>query len=225
MPKISCREELPKRQRQLLELIGRAAQNGRTPVVAELIHELGLARESSLTSLLLPLQRKGLVHVEGGVRGRQRIISLADRGRALLHVGLPVLGSIPAGPLREALQDAREWVDEPGVLLAHQLGDFLLRVDGDSMIGDGILPGDYVLLRPGVAAHNGEIAAVQAHDESRGEYFSTLKHIHFDEKNKEVRLKASNPHYDDMIFPADKVDVAGVFRGLLRLPNAGGKRL
>ena len=60
----------------------------------------------------------------------------------------PLLGVITAGPLSEAVAQAGEIVED-AALLPHQADDFLLRVRGDSMIGDGILDGDLVLLRPG----------------------------------------------------------------------------
>lgn len=90
-------EGLPQRQRELLDWIAQDARRGRTPVIAELIARMGLARESSLTNLLTPLQRKGLIEVEGGVRGRSRLIALSARGKAVAGLGLPVLGCIAGG--------------------------------------------------------------------------------------------------------------------------------
>jgi len=79
------------------------------------------------------------------------------------------------------------------------------------MLGDGILPGDLVLLRPDIEVGQGEIAAVHARDEYEG----TLKHV-FVEPNQ-VRLRASNPFYEDILVSAqDWRGVAGVFRGLVR---------
>jgi len=97
-----------------------------------------------------------------------------------------------------------------GELLPWKEGDFLLRVKGDSMIGDGILDGDKVLLRPGIEPHAGEIAAVVVGDAHE----ATLKH--FLPEGDRVRLRASNPGYRDLVVPAEQVRVAGVFRGLIR---------
>ncbi len=207
-------ETLPQRQQQLLELIANDARAGRTPIVSDLFRALHLARESSLTNLLKPLERKGLIVIEGGVRGRQRIIALTPRGKMAAGLGLPVLGCIPAGSLREAIEDAEEWIDTAHGLLSYKAGDFLLRVDGDSLIGDGILSGDKALLRPGIEVENGEIAAVQI--EGDGVFCATLKHVHFRVGGKTVKLRASNPKYEDMSVPADRVSIAGVYRGLVR---------
>lgn len=120
-----------------------------------------------------------------------------------------MLGSIRAGPLEEAVADP-EAVFEERDLLPYCPGDFLLRVRGDSMTGDGILPGDYVLLRPNVRVEQGEIAAAMVGDE----YEATLKRVHVE--GATVRLKAGNPSYADIVVPAGEVKIAGVFRGLIR---------
>jgi SOS-response transcriptional repressor LexA len=58
------------------------------------------------------------------------------------------------------------------------------------------------------------VAEVQ--DDSDGEHLATLKHIFYSPGQKSVRLKASNPAYDDMILPAKRVRIVGAYRGLLR---------
>ena len=102
------------------------------------------------------MARNGFVKILcGGVRGRSRIVRLTPKGRYTLGLGgLPLLGSIPAGPLSDAVSQAAEIID-PAELLSNEPGDFLLRVRGDSMIGDGILDGDLVLLRPGGKVRHG----------------------------------------------------------------------
>jgi repressor LexA len=180
--------------------------------VAQLVEKLGYAAESSLTPTLKILQRKGVAEIMGGGKGRaHRLVRLTLRGRAMMGLnGLPLLGAIPAGPLREAVAGAEDFV-EVNSLMKSRPGDFLLRVAGDSMTGDGILDGDFVLLRPNVDLVPGEIAAVYAGEN----YESTLKRIFVE--SKQVRLKAGNPAYADIIIPrAEWRGVAGVFRGLMR---------
>ena len=181
--------------------------------VSNLVRQLGYAAESSLTATLRVMERNGLVTIKGGgAKGRTRMVTLTSMGKLALGAGgLPLLGSIPAGPLAEAIAEADEVLD-PGELFPYRDGDFLLRVRGDSMIGDGILNGDKVLLRPEVAAHSGEIAAVLVGDD----YESTLKRIYFQPDKAEVILRASNPKYPDLVTSAEAVKIAGVFRGLIR---------
>ena len=73
--------ELPRRQRELLNLVACYAEQNRAATVRDLVRGMCLARESSLNELLLPLQRKGLVSIVGGGRGRDRLIELTQIGR------------------------------------------------------------------------------------------------------------------------------------------------
>ncbi len=203
-------KDLSKRQLEVLNQIVNCWQNGGFPVVRELAEQMGLAGESSLTPTLKRLESMGYVEIRGGVRGKPRVITLTPLGKTATRTGLPVLGQIPAGPLAEAVEEADSFVDEVGDLLAYKPGDFLLRVHGTSMIGDGILPGDLVLLRPDVHLHSGEVAAVQVGEDA------TLKRVHFQPGEATITLKASNPAYNDMIVPAEQVRIVGVFRGLVR---------
>ncbi len=202
------------------ERIGRAIwqrqQHELPTFVSDLVRSLGYAAESSLTATLRLMETKGLIRIEGGgSKGRSRVASLTPLGRRAIGEGggLPLLGTIPAGPLTEALEDAE--TVETSDLLPHREGDFLLRVRGDSMIGDGILDGDAVLIRPGVAWQSGEIAAVLVGEN----YESTLKRIFPSGEN--VTLRASNPIYPDLTLPAETVQIAGVFRGLIRYARGG----
>lgn len=203
-------KQLSRRQTEVLKQIAMAWREGGFPIVRELAERMGLAGESSLTPTLHRLQNIGLVDIQGGVRGRPRVITLTQAGKAASGFGLPVLGSIPAGPLSEALNQAEDWAENSSDLLPTKPGDFLLRVYGDSMIGDGILPNDLVLLRPDVMLHPGEIAAVRVGEDA------TLKHFHQEPGAGTVILKASNPRYDDIKVPVEDVHIVGAFRGLIR---------
>jgi len=180
--------------------------------IPQLVRELGLAGESSITPTLRIMQARGFLEIHGGGKQRAyRVLRLTKQGREALGIaGLPVVGRIAAGLLQEALAQPEEYL-EANSLLPHRSGDFLLRVIGDSMIGDGIREGDLVLLRPNVEVRNGEIAAAYV-----GEAFeATLKHVHFE--NDRVRLRASNPTYADLMVPHEEwKGVAGVYRGLIR---------
>jgi len=125
-----------------------------------LVEALGYQAESSVTPTLKIMERDGLIEIHGGGRQRAyRFLSLTSKARQMLGVGgLPILGRIPAGPLQEALTEPEGFL-ESSSLLPHRPGDFLLRVTGDSMTGDGIRDGDLVLLRPGEEVRKGEIAA------------------------------------------------------------------
>jgi repressor LexA len=109
------------------------------------------------------------------------------------------------------LSQAETVLDEQE-LVRYRPGDFLLIVEGDSMVGDGILPHDKVLVRPNIEPRNGEIAAVQVGDD----YRATLKHVRFNLGRSKVTLEASNSNYRPVVVSAQDVRIAGVYRGLVR---------
>lgn len=204
---------------RLLHIVATSQQRGTFPLVRELAQELGYRGESSITRMLDALVDEGyLMKHGGGQERRHRIYTLTPQSQSLLsnsasRPSVPVLGSIPAGPLAEAVQECGEFID-PGDFLRVQGDDFFLRVSGESMTGDGILPGDLVLIRPGMQVSNGEIAAVQIHSARQSD--ATLKHIYWQPGKQLVRLRASNPAYGEVVLQACEVAVIGAYRGLLR---------
>ena len=128
--------------------------------VSDLVRRLGYAAESSLTATLRIMERNGFLVIQGGgEKGRARVVRLTTKARFALGAGgIPLLGMIPAGPLEEAFAQAHEVIESTD-FLPYREGDFFLRVRGDSMVGDGILDGDLVLLRPNLEVQHGEIAA------------------------------------------------------------------
>jgi len=209
--------QLSSAQHRVAKAIAAIERDGFPALVSALVRELGLSGRSSLVPTLRIMERNGFITIGGGGGfGRDQLVKLSPKGRYAVAEGngLPVLGTIRAGLLEEAIAEP-ESVVESGELLPYQPGDFLLRVRGDSMIGDGILPGDHVLIRPGVEAARGEIAAVMLGRE-QGECEATLKRIYFEDGGRTVRCVASNPAYPDQVLPAGEVTLAGVFRGLIR---------
>jgi repressor LexA len=204
-------EDLTPVQERVARVLADFARAERPAFVADLVRALRLAGESSLTPTLQKMERNGFVELHGaGAQGRSRVIRLTAKGRHALGIGgLPLLGSIPAGPLSEAVAQAEEILDAHE-LLPHRAEDFLLRVRGDSMTGDGILDGDLVLLRPNARVRDGAIAAVCVGDERE----ATLKRVYF-EKDR-VRLVASHPRFKDIVIPAEEVQFAGVLKGVVR---------
>jgi repressor LexA len=128
-----------------------------------------------------------------------------------------VLGAIAAGTPQEAIEETDTWVERLDELLAIRPGDFLLTVKGESMIGEGIFPGDLVLIRPQERVAQGEIAAVRV-----GADEATLKRVYVEPPN--VRLTPANPAMSDMIYAGDEVRVLGRFEGLIRLGTSHRRR-
>jgi repressor LexA len=123
-------------------------------------------------------------------------------------VSLPLYGKIAAGLPIEALQDDGNQIEVPAALLGN--GDhFALEVEGDSMIGAGILDGDTVIIRKGETAENGQIIVALV-DENE----VTLKRLR--RRGQSIALEPANVRYETKIFPADRVKVQGRLIALLR---------
>ena len=123
-------------------------------------------------------------------------------------VDLPLYGRIAAGTPIEALRDNTNSIQVPAFLL--RKGDhYALEVDGDSMIGAGILDGDTVIIERCDTAENGAVivALVDANE-------VTLKRLR--RKGDSVALEPANPAYETRIFGPDRVRVQGRLVGLLR---------
>jgi len=87
---------------------------------------------------------------------------------------------------------------------------FALQVEGESMTGAGIMPGDFVIVDGGADVREGAVAAVRIGDEA------TVKRVFF-EKNR-VRLKPENPDYDEIIVDKGSEEFAlyGPVTGVMR---------
>jgi repressor LexA len=222
------RQSSDTRQR-LLEAIAHHEMDDSFPSVREIAQELGFAGESSITRVLNKLEQEGLLRKHGGGReGVRRIYRLTPEGHlvrghsvhgrsvnggAVNRRQIPVLGAIAAGQLAEAIQECDEWID-PVEGLTHD-GDFFLTVKGDSMIGDGILPGDLVLIRPSLHVASGQIAAVCV-VQGNETHEATLKRFYYQPGQTTVRLKASNLAYADMVVSARDTIVIGTYKGVVR---------
>jgi len=129
------------------------------------------------------------------------------RSRAMQPIGdflpaaparqVPVLGTIPCGDPREAVQLSGETAPAPGEIAC----DYVFRAVGDSMIGAGIHDGDLVYIREQPEVENGQIAAVQLVVD--GEYTSTLKRFY--RTGDQVILQPENPAYPPQVYTREKV--------------------
>ncbi|MFD1777060.1 LexA family protein [Paenibacillus rhizophilus] len=123
-----------------------------------------------------------------------------------IHVGsrikIPVIGTVTAGPNGLAYDDfhGEEWADEDGV----QGGEyFYLRVRGDSMIGEGILPGDLALVRETPEVENGDLAVVIVNGEE-----GTLKRIYKTEGG--MILQSANPMHQPRIITGQELSLVRI---------------
>lgn len=138
--------------------------------------------------------------------------SLLSNSRDLQkRTAVPKYGSVAAGINGLAYQEFQGF--EHFEDLANPDDYFVLDVEGDSMIGDGIFDGDSVLIKisPEVE-YNGQIAVVIING-----YEGTLKHVYVGENS--ITLQASNPAYPPRTFvgsECEEIRIAGVLKELKR---------
>lgn len=196
------------RQREILDFIRECFRDtGISPTFAEIQARFGFKSPATVTGHLQLLEKKGVLH---RTAGHGRTIVLAEPVPPRRMVDVPLLGAIPAGvPLDQEQQNDRFIsVDANTIELPRNARTFALRVRGDSMVGAGILDGDYVILEHGVPANDGDIVAAAIDGEM------TLKRLVV--KNRKPFLKAENPRYKTLT-PAYELVIEGVFRALIRL--------
>jgi repressor LexA len=121
---------------------------------------------------------------------------------------LPLLGQIAAGSPILADENVEDMLAVPESLTASG-ENFILRVRGDSMVDDGILDGDFVIVRRQDDAVDGEIvAALVGGDEA------TVKRIYREAGH--VRLQPANESMQPIVLDAGEVAVAGKVVGVFR---------
>jgi repressor LexA len=195
--------QLTRRQQEIYQYLRDNADSfDHPPGYDELCGLLGLSSRGSLYKHIQALIRAGLVEPMDGMHRGIRLVA-QDVGQE----GVPLLGTIAAGRPIEAIAQP-DTMRVPDELLGSR-PCYVLRVRGDSMIGEGILDGDYVVIEQCDSARNGEIVVALIGNEE-----ATLKRI--EQRAGKVILHAANDSMEPMIYAADEVRIQGVLKGLLR---------
>ena len=165
-------ELLTDKQRQVLEfIVGRLEENA-PPSQREIARHFGLA-QNAVHQLVGYLKKKGYLVDAGGHRGLRLSAAYLDRMRETQ--GVPILGRVAAGEPILAQENIEGYLDLEG-FLDRSKGTFVLKVSGDSMVDEGIMDGDYVLVELTSTIENGQIAVVLLDDEATVKRVFILKH-------------------------------------------------
>jgi len=192
---------LTARQEQVLGFIREFTHaNGYPPTVREIGSELELSSPSTVHVHLGNLERLGFIRRDPT---KPRALELVDEPRPLRP--LPLIGQVAAGTPILAEQNVEDYIEVPA-LLRRSDDDFLLRVDGDSMIDAGIHNDDLIVVHRQATADNGEIVVALVGDEATTKrFFREAGHI---------RLQPANDLYEPIIL--DQVELVGKVVGVLR---------
>ncbi|NOQ41940.1 MAG: repressor LexA [Desulfuromusa sp.] len=197
--------KLTSRQQQVYNfIIHYLDQHGYAPTLQEIAAHLEIRGNLGVLRHLAALEKKGYIH---RTSGSSRGIVVLGRSSCL---SLPVVGSVAAGPLSEALEHVDDYLNVDAALIKGD-SSFILRVRGDSMIEAQISDGDLAVVRPQATADNGDIVVAMVDNEA------TLKRFYQEEG--QIRLQPENPRLQPIILSAADGDVTilGKVTGIIRV--------
>lgn len=203
-------KDLTKRQRDILDyIIECVRERGLPPTIAEIGEEFGIASTNGVNDHLVALEKKGFIERSSKARG----ILITDKAAVNLYqseVGvLPLVGSVAAGQPILAEENIEGHVAVDAQLA--QSNAFCLRVRGDSMIEDGILDGDIIIVDQSRRPRTGDVVVALVEDEA------TVKHYY--PHGATIELRPANAAMETMLFPARDVSLQGVVVALQRSLN------
>lgn len=135
--------------------------------------------------------------------------------RAEESFSIPLLGKVAAGRPIEAMTH-HESIDVPPSMLRNPDKSFALKVAGQSMIDDGILDGDIILVQKQNSVSNGEIVVATVEQESTVKRFYLRTKPDSSSARKMIELRPANSEMKSMWFDPDEVQLQGVVVGLMR---------
>ncbi len=220
---------LTAKQRELLMFIdGRLHESGVSPSFDEMREALALKSKSGVHRLISALEERGFIRRLANRARALEVIKLPEVRMAAAQpsanvvpirpsapapvaandtVELPLHGRIAAGTPIEALQGT-ETFSVPAALLGP--GEhYALEVSGDSMVEEGILDGDFALIRKVDSARDGEIVVALVDNEE-----ATLKT--YRREGSMIRLDPANRSYEPQRYEEDRVQIQGRLAGLIR---------
>ncbi len=195
---------LTPQQQRVLDYISReVSERGYPPSVREICAALGFRSSSTAHRYLAVLEEMGYLE---RAADRPRAIRILDPAGGRLQCRyVPLIGRIRAGKPLLAEENLEGYLPLPAEFTAG--GEyFILRVEGESMLGAGIRDGDFVIVRKQKTVENGEIAALLLGDEA------TVKRLY---KEKDfIRLQPENDDFEPIL--TREVEVLGRVTGLFR---------
>jgi repressor LexA len=214
---------LTRKQHELLTYIHeKLAETGVSPSFEEMKDALDLKSKSGVHRLISALEERGFLRRLPNRARALEVVRMPDVRAGIASeptppttvpeaandvIELPLHGRIAAGMPIEALE-GQSTLPVPAALLGP--GEhYALEVAGDSMVEEGILDGDYALIRKTDIARDGEIVVALINDEE-----ATLKT--FRREGSMIRLDPANRNYDAQRYRPDQIRIQGRLAGLLR---------
>lgn len=202
------------KEREILEYIAQfQKQYGYSPKLAEIAKATGHRSISTIHSIIKSLVVKGYIQK---VDGNTRVLKILDPKITEAALGthpsleIPLMGYIAAGSPLEPHTDPNATIQISASMISGKKVAYVLQVKGQSMIEDGILDGDYVVIERANEAENGDIVVALVDDN-----LATLKRF-YNEDGKIV-LKPANAAMEP-IYP-NSLTIQGKVCGVIRTYN------
>lgn len=196
---------LTKRQKELVDYLDAyILKAGYAPTLEEIGQHFGLSSLATIHKHLTNLERKGMIRRKWN---RSRALEVVPQQRRSAAVELPLVGRVAAGVPIEPIEQ-NDTIAVPEELVGR--GEtFVLRVKGTSMVQEGILDGDFVVVQSRNTADNGDTVVALL----RGE--ATVKRF-YREKAGMVRLQPANDALTPIVARANEVEIRGVVVAVMR---------
>ena len=167
--------KLTEKQRSFLGYISQYMEDwGKAPSFEEICAHFGFRSYNTVTTYLKLLERKGYIRLPRE-KNRKRAIEVVSPVETR-RFEFPLLGRVAAGKPIEAVEDVDTMEVPPSMIGS---GDyFVLQVKGDSMQDDGILDGDFLIVRKQPTAENGETVVALINNEATvKKYYKRKDHV------------------------------------------------
>lgn len=196
--------ELTSKQKELLDAIQEhVGERGVMPSYRELAVAMGASSPATIHKHVSLLEKKGYVLRHDGGRSLSLTPKATTRRPA---IGLPLRGLITAGLPIEAIE-TDDTIDVPADMVVDEINSYVLKVKGESMIDDGILDGDFVIVERNPSPKNGDIVVALLENT-----YATLKRFY--RESTRIRLQPANSTMQP--FYVQDPLIQGVVRAVLR---------
>jgi len=198
-------EHLTKRQREILDFISDFIEVNRyAPSIREIGENFQLSSPATIHAHIENLKSKGFLRSAYNEARSIEVVPIDMSWTRALE--LPLAGLIAAGEPIEAIE-GNETISIPENYVKDRANSYVLKVKGDSMIEEGILDGDFVIVERNPSPRNGDIVVALLNNA-----YATLKKF-YRETNR-IRLQPANSTMQP-IYVKDPL-IQGVVRGLIR---------
>ena len=198
---------LTRRQKEILDFVDAfLGEHGYAPSFEEIAAAFGYSSLATVHEHLSNLERKGYIRKS---YNESRSIELLSEDGAGSALDLPLLGNVAAGLPIEAIEQ-RESLSVPADMIRKGKDNFVLRVEGDSMIDEQIRDGDYIVVTSQATAEEGEMVVALVGGDS-----ATVKKLYRDGPDR-IRLQPANPEVEPIVANARDVAIQGVVVGVIR---------